>query len=371
MEKFYDNYIGRFSEEQHYFSAVESDNGEWVKANTASLHVIPLERMPMEADLVKEELAIDASQGAIADTLENTRLALEIPGRGIQLLRTSAIRSLLERAKINGTALGKISKKDLAKTLNSCLSVWNKESTLCLLKDEKVSSCMSGNKGEYAPMDKHDLAQSLKSALNGRFDGHVFNGAVLTHELLVADYSFPNQHDLFVKSYADICKRDLSNYEMALRFTTSDTGVSGANLTCALKSPGLTLPLGIAYKLKHIGNACVEDFAKNANTIYAKTKNATFALLRLRETVISHPATCMVAVAKKIGLPRKAVSEAVALYEATRSSRFATAHDLYWALCETQNFVDRGVNLFALHEKLARALYVKWENYDYAVESAA
>ena len=109
------------------------------------------------------------SQEAIADTAANLGLAIRVGGRYFPL-RDTAYKSLLDRAKINGTALPKLARTKLAEVLNSCLEL-HKDSALLLIRGEKVSAAHSGDSRDYSILEIDQLLDSLQAKVDERFPG--------------------------------------------------------------------------------------------------------------------------------------------------------------------------------------------------------
>ena len=113
----------------------------WERTEVNRLRVAALDKAsPLYEDPSSFDSAV--SQEAIADTAENLGLAIQVGERYFPL-RDTAYKSLLDRAKINGTALPKLARAKLAEVLNSCLEL-HKDSALLLIRDEKVSAAHSG-----------------------------------------------------------------------------------------------------------------------------------------------------------------------------------------------------------------------------------
>lgn len=80
----------------------------WERSEVKSLRVAALDtKSPLYED--KSGFDPSVSQEAIADTAENLGLAIRVGGRYFPL-RDTAYKSLLDRAKINGTALPKLAR---------------------------------------------------------------------------------------------------------------------------------------------------------------------------------------------------------------------------------------------------------------------
>jgi hypothetical protein len=105
--------------------------------------LLPLEETP---PLFFDKTLYDAnvSEEAIEDTAQNLGLALQMDAGPLFPLRDTAWKSLLERAKIGGTALPKLSREELARVLNTCLALFESEALL-LIRNEKVAAVHSGD----------------------------------------------------------------------------------------------------------------------------------------------------------------------------------------------------------------------------------
>jgi hypothetical protein len=75
-------------------------------------------------------------------------------------------------------------------------------------------------------------------------------------------------------------------------------------------------------------------------------------------------------VCRKLALPKKAALEAVAMFEMASGGSVATAHDVYMAMQEIlfilkTDGIPQG-KLILLAENMARALTLRWSDYDLA-----
>ena len=171
FEANFDNYPSMLSYHQALSMA-----SSWRRCKVKDLHVEPLDpTSPLYGH--PAAFAAGTSEDAIKDTAANLGLALNVDGN-IYPVRGTAYKTLTERAKINGTALPKLSRKDLANVLNACLSVHNSDALL-LIRNEKVSAVHSGDETDYSvlPMPFLPLPPQIPSAsqkqqaLNRRFSG--------------------------------------------------------------------------------------------------------------------------------------------------------------------------------------------------------
>ena len=85
---------------------------------------------------------------------------------------------------------------------------------------------------------------------------------------------------------------------------------------------------------------------------------------------MDYPINAMTRVCKKLSLPKKAAVEAIAMYEMALGGNSATAHDVYFAMQEipfilkTQGAPES--KILSVEENMARALTLRWSDYDLA-----
>ena len=98
----------------------QAKNSRWIRCKVADLQVESLGKSsPLIGNL--PAFAAGTSQEAVDDTADNLGLAMRVNGE-LYPVRMTAYKSLLDRAKIGGTALSKLSREVLAEVLNECLT---------------------------------------------------------------------------------------------------------------------------------------------------------------------------------------------------------------------------------------------------------
>ena len=137
-----DSYHTQFSD----FSAMLSYHEQvrksslWERTEVKKLQVAALDKTsPLYEDTDSFDPSV--SRDAVEDTAENLKLAIKLRDKFFPL-RDTAYKSLLDRAKIGGSALPKLSREKLADVINACLAL-HKDSALLLIRDEKVSAAHS------------------------------------------------------------------------------------------------------------------------------------------------------------------------------------------------------------------------------------
>ena len=138
----------------------QAKNSRWIRCKVADLQVEPLsESSPLIGNL--SAFAAGTSQEAVKDTAENLGLAMRVNGE-LYPVRVTAYKSLLDRAKIGGTALPKLSREVLAEVLNECLKLYSADALL-LIRDEKISAVHSGDDVDYSVLPIDELLKVLQA----------------------------------------------------------------------------------------------------------------------------------------------------------------------------------------------------------------
>ena len=131
-----DNYSTTFAsyEGMRRYHEKESLESRWHRCRVNELHIEPLDKAsPLYG--TPSAFAAGISAESVEDTAENLGLAMRVDG-SYYPVRSTAYKSLLDRAKISGSALPKLSRQRLASVLNDCLELYSSE-TLLLIRDEK------------------------------------------------------------------------------------------------------------------------------------------------------------------------------------------------------------------------------------------
>lgn len=181
-----------------YHERVHKDSS-WERREVRSLTVAPLDK---NSSLFTDtaSFAPGVSQDAIADTVENLGLAIQVDGRFFPL-RDTAYKSLLDRAKVNGSALPKLSRSKLSDVLNSCLALHKKDGALVLVRDEKVTAVHSGDEKDYSILEIDQLLAGLQSKMDERFPGNQFDSGYTDHALTSASWTLPGQKEDLLGAY--------------------------------------------------------------------------------------------------------------------------------------------------------------------------
>lgn len=369
-----DNFYTTFSSAlmlQDYHET-QAKNSRWHRCQVKELQVDPLDsKSPLFSDLTK--FAVGVTQDAIEDTASNLGIAIRVDGQYYPV-RTTAYKSLLDRAKIGGTALPKLSRKALADVLNECLHLFSADALL-LIRDEKVSAVHSGDSSDYSVLPMDELLTVLRKKLDERFPGNTFESGYSDHSISSAAWSLPNQKEELIGAYTKLLtaqgkSRMADKLMPGIRFTTSDTGVASAKVTAFLGGAQYPIHIGSCVSVDHRHQKKVEDFEVALDQLFAQFGDAVKKLEGLMDITLEYPVNAMTRICKKLSLPKKAALEAIAMFEMSYGGGTATAHDVFMALQEIP-FTLKSENtpegkMLVVEENMARVLSLRWSDYDLA-----
>jgi len=318
-----------------------------------------------------EDVLNAASQEVILDTKKNTGLCLTGGDLQQTALRSCAIPSLLERAKISGAALNKVSKLVLRNIVNECLQVAAKSSsTKIRLADGKISAVLSS---EYAPIFMPQIFTAATEYIEKRFPNNCFAGGTWSHVITTGEWELTGE-DSLIEAYKNaLIKHGIKHDEIqpGLRLSSSDTGVSGVNLMpkIVVGKDRLLLPIGGPIGLEHKGNASLEKFKENLEGIFALYGDRLERLAQLLEVEINNPINCMSLVMKRLGVPKKYGTPALEVFQrGIAYGDSCTAHDIFYGLGELlfqlQIHNVSGENVLRMEETIAKALTLNITEYD-------
>ena len=371
-----DSYHTQFSEFPdllRYHERIRADS-RWERTEVKKLEVAALDKAsPLFSDTTSFDPCV--SRDAIEDTAENLKLAIKLRDKFFPL-RDTAYKSLLDRAKISGTALPKLSREKLADVLNSCLAL-HRDSALLLIRDEKVAAAHSGDAMDYSVLDIDQLLDGLQNKMDERFPGNRFSSGYVDHSITSASWTLPGQRERLLDKYMKLLAAEgkasmAAKLMPGIRFSTSDTATSSAKVSALLVGLQCPIHIGGIIAVKHRQQSKVLDFVESLDMLFAQFEDSVARLGSLLNVYLDHPVNAMTAVCKRLSLPKKASMEAISMFEMAVGSDTATAHDVFMAMQEI-SFIRKteGASeskLLELQEKMARALTIHWRDYDYAKE---
>lgn len=338
----------------------ESDGSRWMTHPANEIRFIALQDAD-PSDIAQYEEAL------LEDTERGTGL-LAVADGTYYPVRLCAMKTVYERARINGYALGKVSKPVLARILSDCIAVTN-GNTLIRVLENKISAMHGGNTMDYVVLPQAQLFRTVHAFLGSAYDSD-FIGGNFDHSITTGVWQV-NDRSL-TASYEDLLKSHRVSYKRitpAIRLTTSDVGISGANLMPMLTVDGSRkIPLGKILKVDHRGTASMEKFEDNCRLLFAQYKTALNGLEKLISIEITHPIECMLGVCKYLGIGKKLAFRAAELFRGQNGDAPCTAHDIFYAICEIlfllQSEGATGSKVAAMEEQISRAYSIHWNNFD-------
>ena len=311
-------------------------------------------------------------EGVLDDTMEHTRLLLKAQDE-LTPVRSCAIKTILDRARISGSALSQLSKPHLAEILNRCLNIARGDALLWY-SDGKVSAVHGGDANDYAVLEIPELFEHTVCYLNRHYPGYTFAGGSFDHAMVTAVWELTGQ-DRLTETYRNaLARHDLldetTRIRPAVRLSTSNTGISGANLYPMLLEgdDARIIPLGCPIRENHKGGADLDQFDANLEKLFAQYDASLSALTALLDVELAYPVNAMQAVLKELGIGKRLAMEAVEQYHAQTGGEPDTAHGVYHAMMEVLFLLQRdgatGSKLAEMEENLARALRIRWSIYD-------
>ena len=362
---------GTFSEMFTYHKELAS-NSIWERTSVNTLEVFPASP-GMDVTSFPGMTDNGITDAALEDCIENLGLVIKWSGEYFPL-RITAFKSLLDRAKIGGTALPKLSREDLAQTINACLKL-HSAAALLLLREQKISAVHSGDIKDYSILPIDELLAVIGEKLEERFLGNEFKSGYSDHSYTCACWTFPAQAEELLSNYKkaldSIGRGALAKrFVPGIRFSTSDTGFSSAKVAGLIFGSEIPVRIGSVLEVDHRGQKKIENFANELDMLFSQFGDTIKKLEKLIEITLEYPVNAMTAVCKKLSLPKKAALEAIEMFSVANGLAPATAHDVFMALQEIMFVLKTEKTpeskLLVVEENLSRALSIKWSDYDYA-----
>ncbi len=365
-----DDFKQEFAGESDFLGFLKNRKKEtvWFNRESKRLKFEAIEKDTQKAENLAAQFRARGKEDVISDTLDGTCLILKMDGESIPV-RDCAIKTILERARVSGNALNKVTRPIFARILNHCMNVADGQALL-KISDDKVSAVHGGDKSDYSILEMYELFTKTSNYLYTNFDGVKYAGGFYDHSTATALWTLDGNTELVerYKDLLDLHKVSHINVAASVRLTTSDVGISGANLYPTLIVDGRNIPLGNPLKQEHKHGATMVDFENKLMMLYGQYSMAIGKLQELLSVTIRNPVNAMMGVMKKIGIPKKLSMEAIEKFKAFHGIGFATAHDIYYGISEVifmlQCRGESGTKVTQMEETVARALNVKWSDYD-------
>lgn len=365
-----DNFFKVFAGEEDFLSFLKNrkEKTTWKKETSSNIRFEALVKDTPSTDALVDVYRNMDKGHILDDTMEGTQLILHAGDECIPV-RNCAIKTILERARISGNALSKVERSVFAKILNYCLNVADGQALL-KVSDDKVSAVHGGDRSDYSVLEMYELFKKTSDYLNDNFTDVKYVGGFYEHSIVTALWSLDGNDEL-IQTYKDLLAMHsvkCRELKASVRLTTSDVGISGANLYPTLIADGRNIPLGSPLKLEHKNGATVKDFEKKLTMLYSQYDLAIGKLKDLINVTVKNPGNTMIGVMSKIGIPKKYGIPALEKFNAVNGAGICTAHEIYYGISEViflmQCAGESGMRITQMEETVSRALNVKWQDYD-------
>lgn len=373
---FADEFHKGFFREGDFLAFIEEreENSDWEKVKSSELRFYPIADGHRASSMLEEKLREKGKECVFKDTMEHTRLILKVRDE-LYPIRSCAIKTILERARVSGNALNKVQKTELAQILNYCMKVAGGDALLRFCED-KISAVHGGDASDYAVLKTPELFRRTVEYLQDNFSGYTFAGASYDHSIVTAVWSLDNEEAL-LKEYKESLQTHglpCDEIQLGLRLTTSDTGQSGANLYPMIffGSELRNIPLGSPLKLHHKNKADLARFNEQLNLLYAQYSKALGNMQSMMDVYVLHPINAMLGVMKRIGIPKKYATLIAEDYRLKRGDTACSAYEAYLQISEVIYLMQcdgaEGSKIVMMEENIARAVHLRWKDYDFAGE---
>lgn len=373
---FADEFRKGFFREGDFLAFIEEreENSDWEKVKSSELRFYPIADGQRASSMLEEKLREKGKECVFKDTMEHTRLILKVRDE-LYPIRSCAIKTILERARVSGNALNKVQKTELAQILNYCMKVAGGDALLRFCED-KISAVHGGDASDYAVLKTPELFRRTVEYLQDNFSGYTFAGASYDHSIVTAVWSLDNEEAL-LKEYKESLQTHglpCDEIQLGLRLTTSDTGQSGANLYPMIffGSELRNIPLGSPLKLHHKNKADLARFDEQLNLLYAQYSKALGNMQSMMDVYVLHPINAMLGVMKRIGVPKKYATLIAEDYRLKRGDTACSVYEAYLQISEVIYLMQcdgaEGSKIVMMEENIARAVHLRWKDYDFAGE---
>ena len=174
---YWDDFSKEFRDEVELHEYLEEvdERAQWLRVPSNKLEVLTVKG---NESVCTPVVGVQAEE-ILKDTVNHTGLLLKAAGRVYQLGNT-AIKSLLGRARISGSALAEIGKEPLADILNECLRV-AKGKALIRCFEGKVRAVLSGDEKDYSILSMPQIFMVASAYINGDFQNVEFQSGYTDH----------------------------------------------------------------------------------------------------------------------------------------------------------------------------------------------
>lgn len=367
-----DEFSVSFKEEAalHQYLARTEETAWWKRVPSSGLSVLTVSGHETMASGVPPE----ERNGILADTLGHTGLLLR-GGGSTYFLGSTAMPTLLRRARISGPALSEVDRPVLAEILNECLKV-SRGKALLRFFEGKIRAVHAGDAKDYSVIPMTDIFMLASMYIDTDFARAKYREGCTDHVQTSALWSVEDEK--LCGAYAELLKHygreSPGNLKTEIRITTSDVAASGANISYSVRDGKNTIVLGQSLKTIHRGSQGIEQVEENLQNLYQIYQETLKGMDKLFHIRIEHPANTMAGLMDSVKIGKKLIAETVETYRSETDDAPCTAYDVYCGICHALFLAEsQGADvrtMMELEENIARCITRNWKDYDLPGELA-
>lgn len=380
MRKEYDGYLFTTDSQKEWHEEVAEmeKQSEWfsgIPSRSISLESI---EGPMFASMSAQGNGIDPD---LADeTCQLGSKMLLHDGSQHYLVRDTARSSIMETAKLYGSAFGRMPVTTVCEVLNRGLQV-ARGTSLLLFRYGKCSALHSNADGGYEIMPISELIGIAEEKIQKNFGKNDFRYGSNSHGQSVGFYDLWEAQDGILEAYKDsisskISKNFAINMMPTVKFVSSDTANNCACLYPGFLVNGCFTRFTDGIQVRHSKRYAVQKktgcdaFALLAEDLYAQYRASAEEVAKLSRIEVCNGVNAVVSLCKRYNIPKKygeAAREMVENY--TGAGEYSiSAHDLF--LCMSQvvaaaRQADASAGTIdLLEDAVAKIVHCDWQAHD-------
>ena len=276
-----------------------------------------------------------------------------------------ALPSIRQRADADCVAVTRLGSELFIQHMNEYYKRAKHKCSTINLYDGTIYACHSN---DYKILSVDECFYAIKEAVEEQFESYLVSDFYVSPTETIVDFLIVD--DKVSKVYENALERKVtleSGVVPVLRFITSNTGWSGANLYPVIYVGKSKVISSEPLKLKHNGNASIDKFRENCKKVFTLILDGAEKLKELSDIQIEYPANCAANIAKEIGLSKKATLPLIYKMEDDYGYCSCTAKDVYLYLTRLlEDVSDDAVKQFKLSDQLSRALTLDFSKFDRA-----
>lgn len=361
---FHDDSFNIFESLEDFKEGLQNSVGgaEWLDTTQNDIQIYPCSGIADQIDVFSHdwEIYIDTCQAG------GTGLYAKVNGRLIPI-GASAMASIKQRARINGSILNEWPKEFLAEALNKSLMLHGKDPCKIYICQEKIRAVPSK---AYIPVDMPSIFAAAKEELENRFSGIEWLYGYMDHDGAVEEFKVCDS--MLLGKYSELFQAEITGGKV--RIVTSNTGDSGANLHyCLLAGENKEIVLSEQIRMAHRRNAHyntdIAQFRRNVQESYAKFVSAYRDMEELSQITITHPNDTLITAMSNIQIPKTIMGEVIQRRQMTFGDAPVSALSLYRdaqeIIVEAKRQGMSTWGICTMQERVARLAHVNWAKIDH------